>query len=239
MGPCVGESSAISSASSISSAASSSSTEGSEGGETSSAVSSSTGGGATCEDRFSVAEDGTITTTGPLSIRFRSLGAQFGYGNGGPIVPVTVAYKQQNRNRWTQLFGGSAINGSGGAEEVVASFEDGDSVIVKFRAYFHQRGWLTYDRTIYSNDGSDAILVLRNGDPAPQIPGANGQMGVALLLQSITQNGIVNIGEYDLALIGDFNRLDCRRCTTEYCTNCSGVDYQDGVLLVQFLPPSC
>ncbi len=200
----------------------------------------SSAGTATCADRFSVAADGTITTTGPLSIQFDSLGAQFGYGNGGPTVPVKVAYKKtSNGNSWTNLFSGNAINGTGGASQTVSGFTTGNKVILRYHASFSSRGWLSYDRKIYSNDGSSNIMVLRNGDTAPVVTTSNGQTSISTLLQSITANGVISIGTYDAVLVGDFNRQDCNSCSNNFCSNCTGVDYQDGVVLVKFLTPSC
>ncbi len=205
----------------------------------SSAVSSA-GASATCQDRFSIAADGTITTTGPLSIRFDSLGAKFGYGNGSTAVPVQVAYKKKTSgNSYTNLFSGNAINGNGGATQTVSGFKSGDNVIVRFWAQYSQKGWLSYDRKIVSNDGSNAVLVLRNGDTPPVILGSNGQTSISTLLAPIVSNGVISIGTYDLVLIGDFNRPDCNSCSNYYCSNCTGVDYQDGVVLVKFLTPSC
>jgi hypothetical protein len=176
-----------------------------------------------------------------LSVRFDSLGGQFAYGNGGPNVPVTVSYKKTtNGNSWTSLFSGNSINGTGGATQTVSGFVSGDKVIVKMRGYYKQKGWLTYDNTIYSNDGTKSIMVLRNGDSAPTITGSNGQQSISTLLQSITVNGKISIGTYDAVLIGDFNRMSCNvACSNNFCSNCSGVDYQDGVVLVKFLTPSC
>lgn len=233
LGPC---------ASGTSSAAVQSSSRSSSRSSSAAAVSSAGGGAASsagCTDRFSVATDGTITTTGPLSVRFDSLGAQFGYGNGGPDVPVTVSYRKKNNGGWTNLFSGNAINGNGGATQTVSGFKNGDKVIVKFRGYFRQSGWLTYDESYYSNDGTNAVLVLRNGATAPTIAGSNGQQSISTLLQSITTNGKISIGQYDAVLINDFNRPSCNSCSNNYCSNCSGVDYQDGVVLVKFLTPSC
>lgn len=227
LGPCPGDPGTSSSSSSSSSSSAAA------------ASSASSAAAATCEDRFSVAADGTITTTGPLSVRFDSLGAQFGYGNGGPDVPVTVKYRKKNSGSWSNLFNGDAINGSGGDTQTVTGFQNGDKVILSFRGYYKKKGWLTYDRTIYSNDGSKNVMVLRNGDTAPTITGSNGQTSVSTLLQSITVNGKISIGTYDAVLIADFNRQDCDSCSNNYCSNCSGVDYQDGVVLVKFLEPSC
>lgn len=238
LGPCPTSSAAAVSSSRSSAAAVSSSR--------SSSVASGAGGGgssaaATCQDRFSVAADGTITTTGPLSVRFDSLGAQFGYGNGGPNVPVTVKYRKKNSGSWSELFDGDAINGNGGDTDTISGFKNGDKVMLQFRAYFRQNGWLTYDRTIVSNDGSKSVMILRNGENAPTIPTSNGQTAISTLLQPITVNGKISIGQYDAVMVADFNRQECNQnqCSNNFCSNCSGVDYQDGIVLVKFLTPSC
>lgn len=235
LGPCDVETSSSSAASSAASVASSAASSAGGGG----------GGGAssaTCADRFSVAADGTITTTGPLSVRFDSLGAQFGYGNGGPNVPVTVQYRKKNSGNWSNLFSGNSINGTGGATQTVTGFtsnNNSNKVYLKFRGYYNNNGWLTYDRSITSTDSSRAVIVLRNGDTPPTISGSNGQQSISALLQPITVNGVISIGTYDVVMIADFNRPDCSSCNNNYCSNCTGVDYQDGVVLVKFLTPSC
>lgn len=234
LGACVVGASSSSSAGAVSSAAASSVQSSIASAAASSAASG--GGGAassaTCNDRFSVAADRTITTTGPLSIIFQSLGGQFGYGNGGPIVPVTVKYsKKANGNNASNLFSGNAINGTGGATQTVTGFKNGDKVVLKFRGYYRDNGWLTYDNTVVSNDNSGSVKVLRNGDLTPTIPGASGQQSVSTLLQPITVNGRISIGEYDVVMIADFNYEDC--------PNCESADFQDGIVLVKFQAPSC
>jgi prepilin-type N-terminal cleavage/methylation domain-containing protein len=214
---------------SISSAASSSSRS---SNRSSSSASSAAGNGGGCSDRFSVATDGTITTTGPLSVIFQSMGAQFGYGNGGPTVPVTVAYQNPSKpTKWLNLFSGNAINGTGGATQTVTGFVNGNKVILQFHAYFNSRGWLTYDNTVTSNDTTGSVKILRNGDPAPTIPGSTGQQSVSSLLAPITVNGKINIGSYDLLMLADFNYNTCHTCAES--------DFQDGIVLVKFQPPSC
>ncbi len=223
-------------ASSVSSSRSSSSSSRSSS-SSAAAVSSAGGGGgaassATCNDRFSVSADNTITTTGPLSIIFKSLGAQFGYGNGGPDVPVTVQYsKKTNGGSAKDLFGGDEINGTGGDQQTVTGFKNGDKVVLKFHAYYNDHGWLTYDNTVTSNDNTGSVKVLRNGDLPPTIPGATGQASISTLLQSIVVNGRISIGQYDVVMIADFNYNDCHTC--------EAADFQDGVVLVKFQAPSC
>lgn len=216
LGPCTGSSS---SASSVSSSASS-------------ATSAGTSSAATCTDRFSVASDGTITTTGTLNVIFQSLGAQFGYGNGGPDVPVYVLYsKKANGNSAKNLFGGAPINGTGGAIQTVTGFVNNDKVILKFHAYYSNNGWLTYDKTVSSNDTTGSVKILRNGDIAPTIAGSNGQRSVSTLLAPVTVNGRISIGQYDLLMLADFNYQDCHTCDS--------ADFQDGIVLVKFQSPSC
>ncbi|HVW66510.1 MAG TPA: type II secretion system protein [Candidatus Peribacteraceae bacterium] len=217
-----------------------------------SSVSSVSGGGGTgssssvaCTDRFSVSDDGTITTSGPLSIEFDDLGAQFGYGNGGPDVPVYVSYAQEGSSSsqsgwwwrhnsgttWISLFNGQAINGTGGATQTVTGFKTGDKVAVKFHASYSNHGWLSFDDSVESDDKTGSVKILRNGDSAPTIPGSTGQESVSDLIKSVTVNGKISIGQYDLLLLADFNYLQCHTC--------SAADFQDGVVLVKFQAPTC
>lgn len=235
-GACVGaaSSSAASSAAPASSAPASSAPAASSAGAASSETVP-----ASCPDRVSIANDGTISILGSLSVTFTSYGAQFGYGNGGPVVPVTVAYRKKNNGNWTNLFSGNQINGTGGATQTVSGFKNNDKLFVRFKAYHKQQGWLTYENYAYS-DEVPSVYMLRNGDTPPAINPGNGQAAVSTLLQSITDSqGKISVGQFDVVLLADFNRESCNSCTNYYCTNCSGVDYQDGVVLVRFNNPAC
>ncbi len=236
-GACVFASSA---ASSVSSAApASSSVSSAVVVASSAAAASSAAPPATCPDRVSVAADGTISILGSLSVTFTSYGAQFGYGNGGPTVPVTVTYRKKNSGKWTNLFSGNAINGTGGASQTVTGFKGSDQLYVRFKAYYSQQWWLTYENYAYSND-IPSVYMLRDGDTPPAINPGNGQAAVSTLLLPITDvNGKIDVGQFDVVLLADFNRESCNSCSNYYCTNCSGVDYQDGVVLVRFNSPSC
>jgi prepilin-type N-terminal cleavage/methylation domain-containing protein len=205
------------------------------------AVSSSTTP-ASCPDRVAVDTDGTIRILGSLSVTFVSYGAQFGYGNGGPTVPVTVSYRKKNSGNWTDLFSGNAINGTGGASQTVTGFNTSNNnnrLYVRFHAYYSQRGWLTYDNYAYSNT-IPTVYMLRDGDTPPAINPGNGQAAVSSLLRPITDSlGKIDVGQFDVVLLADFNRASCSSCNNYYCTNCTGVDYQDGVVLVRFNNPAC
>lgn len=237
LGACPTSSSSAASSTAITSSAVSSVASSSVSSISSVAASSASSSSAACADRFSIASDGTITTTGAMSVQFDSMGALFTYGSSGPDIPVTVAYKKTNNgNSWTNLFSGNAINGNGGATQTVSGFSNGDKVILRFWAKFSQRGWLSYDRKIYSNDGLSNVVLLRNGDVAPVLSSTSS---VSSLIQSITVNGLINIGTYDVLMMADFNRQDASSCADYFCSNGESVDYQDGIVLVKFLTPSC
>lgn len=237
-GACVFTSSASSAVVSSAAPASSSRSSVAVVASSAAAVSSAAGGG-TCPDRVAIDADGTIRILGSLSVTFTSYGAQFGYGNGGPIVPVTVTYRKKNSGSWTNLFSGNAINGTGGASQTVTGFKSTDKLYVRFKAYYSQQGWLTYENYAYSND-IPSVIALRDGATPPTITASNGQVAVSALLQPITgADGKIDIGQFDVALIADFNRESCNSCSNYYCSNCSGVDYQDGVVLVRFNNPAC
>lgn len=242
-GACVTASSSSSTAAQSSSVSSSSSSRSSSSSSRSSSSSSSAAASApqSCTDRVTIDSDGTIRINGSLSVTFRSYGAQFGYGN-GPDVPVTVQYRKKNSGNWSNLFSGNQINGTGGATQTVTGFSTSNNqnrLYVQFHAYFSQRGWFTYENYAYTND-IPSVLMLRDGDMPPVINPGTGQQSVSSLLTGITDTtGHIDIGQYDVVLLADFNREDCSSCSNYYCTNCSGVDYQDGVVLVTFNTPSC
>lgn len=231
-----------SAASSVSSASSASSVSSAASSAVSSGAASSESLPASCPDRVSIGSDGTIHILGSLSITFTSYGAQFGYGNGGPTVPVYVDYRKKNSGNWSELFDGDAINGTGGDTETVTGFSTANNknkLYVRFHAYYRQWGWLTYENYAYSND-PPSVLMLRDGDTPPLIPADNGQQTISELLQPLVgADGKIDIGQFDVVLIADFNRESCGYCSGYFCSNCTGVDYQDGVVHVRFNTPAC
>jgi len=242
-GACIAASSASSvAASSVASSAPASSAAASSVVSVAASSSSAIAAPNSCADRVTIDADGTIRINGSLSVTFISYGAQFGYGNGGPTVPVTVQYRKKNSGSWSSLFSGNQINGTGGAQQTVTGFSTSNNqnrLYVRFRAYYSQRGWLTYENYAYTNE-VPSVLMLRDGDMPPVISPGNGQAAVSSLLQPIIDTlGKIDVGQYDVVLLADFNRESCSSCSNYYCTNCSGVDYQDGVVLVRFNTPSC
>lgn len=241
-GACPVASSSSSNSSSSSVPASSSASSVPASSSVSSAAASSSSQPASCPDRVAIDADGTIRILGSLSVTFTSYGAQFAYGNGGPTVPVYVAYRKKDSGSWTNLFSGNQINGTGGATQTVTGFSTSnnqDRLYVRFRAYYSQSKWLTYENYAYS-DEIPSVLMLANGDTPPTITASNGQQSISTLLQPLVgADGKISIGQFDRVLIADFNRESCASCSNYFCSNCSGVDYQDGVVLVRFNSPAC
>lgn len=146
-------------------------------------------------------------------------------------MPIHVQYQKTVSNNWKNLFSGHDMNGTGGDTETVTGYVNGNKVIIKFHAAYNANRWLSYDRIIYSNDGVGDVKILRNGDVAPTIAGANGQTSVSSLISAYVQSGHIHIGQYDALLLADFNYPDCHTCAE--------ADFQDAVILVQFQTPSC
>jgi prepilin-type N-terminal cleavage/methylation domain-containing protein len=213
LGPCLGESSEASSA--ASSVASS---------VASSAASSAA---ATCADRFSVAADGTVTTTGTLNVIFTVLGSDITFGEGGPEVSVYATRKKLTGSSYQDLFSGNDVDG--GEAEIVTGYTNGKQVIVKVRGYYRQSKWLSFDQTYASNDQTGHVVLLRDGDLPPDYPAFDDQASMnAYLANILDDQGRIDIGTYDLVLLAELGSL-----------NSSSADFQDAVILIQFSQPSC
>jgi len=216
MGACAGGGASSSSVSSSSSSASS----------TGAQSSSSAGGGSACADRFSVAADGTITTTGAVDVTYRVLGSAVTYGAGGPEVNVYVSRKNLTGNSYSDLFSGSDVDG--GETQTVTNYTNGKQVVVKVRGYFRQSGWMTFDQTYRSNDQTGHIVILRNGAALPNYPAFNNQQSLQQFLRDVIVNNVISIGQYDLLILVELGSLTS-----------SAADFQDAVILVSFSQPSC
>lgn len=224
LGSCEGESSSSSAAAASSSAASSAPGSAPASSAASAGASSSTSS-LVCENRFSVEDDGTITTTGTVNVTFKALGSQITWGEGGPEIAVTVKRKRTTGNSYTDVFDGDDIDG--GEQETVTGYTNGSQVVVSVRGYYRQSRWLTFDRTYYSNDETGHILALRNGDPLPDFPVFDNQGELASFMQDIISNDHIYIGTYDIVLLVELGDLDTQ-----------SADFQDAVILLQFAQPS-
>lgn len=230
-GACPGSSSSSaaqssSAASSVVSSAAASSAASSAVPPASSAASSSSV--PACASRFSLSSNGVITILGSLNVTYTVIGSQLTYGAGGPNIDVTAKYRK-NTGPWTDLFGGGAINGNGGQVSTVTGLKSGNTLITNFRAYFKQKGWLTYDKTYATNDGSDHVRILRDGDTPPSAAAYGGQTSLKTYLQSILDaQGKIDVGPYELVLLAEMGD----------CTNCASGDFQDAVVKMSFSQPT-
>ncbi|MBM3231538.1 hypothetical protein FJZ28_04420 [Candidatus Peregrinibacteria bacterium] len=196
-----------------------------DGGTTGSDTGGGTGGDTggsddqeTCEERFSVADDGTIETTGSVKVTAKVLGSAITYGANGPEVQVNVSASTDNGTTWSDLFGGNDIDGNEISE--LGSLTAGQKIVLKVRG---RHGWL-FDKTYRSNDKSGHIEVLRNGDSPPAYkPFGNQQSLVAFLKDILDTNGKIKIGAYDAVLLVELGSL-----------NSNSSDFQDAVILLQF-----
>lgn len=180
-----------------------------------------------CEARFSVAENGTITAAGPLDVTFRALGSEITFGEGGPEIAVTV--KRQNpvkTKKWIKVFGGNDIDGG---EVETATYDSGQKVVLQIRGHYKKNAWLSFDETYDSDDSEGHIVVLRDGDALPSYPVFDDQGNLADFLQDILDaEGNVDIGQFDAVLLVELGTL-----------NSSAADFQDAVLLLEFGEPAC
>jgi len=199
-----------------------STTGGDSGGGSSGGGDSDDDGGSsdtpTCEDRFSVSANGTISTTGTVSMTAKALGAEITYGAGGPEVQVRAHVSTDGGSTWNMLFNGSEIDG--GEEQTLTNITSDSQVVVKINGRY---GWL-FNKTYLSNDQSGHIEVLRNGDTPPDYDVFDTQESLSTFLADvIDDDGKISIGEYDVILLGELGSLGT-----------STSDFQDAVLLLTF-----
>lgn len=234
LGACPGDPDPDPESSSSSSAASSvSSAQSSVGGASSGGSSSAGGGGGSCEDRFSVSSNGAIETTGLVNMEVQVLGSQITYGSGGPEVDVYVSYSKDGGKKYTNLFGGNDVDG--GEQATITGLASGTKIAIKARGYFRKRGWLTFDKSYTTIDGTTHLRPLRNGDPVPNFPAFGDQSGLEVFLDNVidAQNNI-SIAQYDVVILGELGVSNLSQPS-------AAADFQDIVLLLKFTqqPGSC
>ncbi|MDA1209226.1 MAG: hypothetical protein O2904_04320 [bacterium] len=197
-------------------------TGGDSGGSSGDSGGSSGGGGTpTCTDKFSVASDGTITTTGTVDATFTVLGSEITYGANGPEVQVTAYVSTDNGLSWTPLFGGLDIDG--GETQKLSNLPSGTKVLIKYNGRY---SWF-FNKTYISNDGKDHIEVLRNGDTAPAYDAFGNQAALSTFLKDVvSEDGTITIGQYDAVFLGELGTL-----------NSASSDFQDAVVKVTFSQP--
>ena len=210
-----------------------SSSGGSSGGETSSSGGSSSGGtgsssggggdtpGPACEDRFTVGDDGVITTTGNVNATFEVLGSEITYGSGGPEVQVRVYASTNGGTTWVPLFNEEDVDG--GETQAVLNIPNGSQVLLKVKGRY---SWL-FNRTYISNSGDGHIEVLRDGDTPPAYDAFDNQEDLSTFLSRVIgSDGNISIGTYDAIFLAELGGLGT-----------SSADFQDAVVKVTFNQP--
>lgn len=169
-----------------------------------------------CEDRFSVAVDGTIQTTGKVNAKVRALGSDITYGAGGPEIQVTAQWST-NGTTWTNLYNGVDIDGG--------ELETLTSIAANTRLSFKAKGVYSsyFNKSYTTTDATGHIDVLRNGERVPNYPVFNNQASIETFLRPYIVNGKIAVGEYDAIILVELGDL-----------NTTSADFQDLVLLVQF-----
>ncbi|MDD4319078.1 MAG: prepilin-type N-terminal cleavage/methylation domain-containing protein [Candidatus Peribacteraceae bacterium] len=185
----------------------------------------------TCPVRFLIQEDGTVLTTASLSVVARALASEITYGTGGPSINVTVTFTKKKNKSWSSLFDGDPIEA--GMTDTVSNVGVSSQVALKIRGYFKKSGWLTFDETAVTNDGSDHTLLLRRGDPLPQyLPYGEQALLEEILGDYLDANGRLTIAPHMLVVLAELSTITYPPSSSQ--------DFQDAVLLLEFNGgPSC
>ncbi|HCI03546.1 TPA: hypothetical protein DE059_01325, partial [Candidatus Peribacteria bacterium] len=146
------------------------------------------------------------------------MGSEITYGAGGPEIQVTVEASTDGGSTWIPLFGGGDIDG--GEEQVIENLPSGSQIVLRFKGR-HRWFW---QKTYKSNDQTGHVEVLRDGNSPPDYqPYANQASLESFLQEVIDDNGKIDIGEYDVVLLGELGTL-----------RTASSDFQDAVVLIEF-----
>ena len=198
---------------------------GGNGSAGSSASTSSISSEPTCEDQFTVKDDGTIQTTGTVDATVKVLGSAVTYGTGGPDVKVRVSASTDGGQTWISLFDDKNV--SGGEQQVLRNLPSGTKLLFKVNG---RHSWL-FNRTFQSNDSGGHMLVLRNGSALPAFDAFANQSSLASFLRGVLDtNGHIKIGKHDAIFLTELDTL--------WKTS---ADFQDAVIQTSFAaePGSC
>ena len=191
---------------------------------------------------FTIDVNGGIIPNSDMGALIKVLGKQITYGAGGPSIPVTVQMKiasKQNgngHNKFNPIFGGNPVNG--GEQMNPGTIAKGDTLAFSANADYSS-GKTTYFDATYASDAPVAfqddathyhVLVLKNGDVAPDKPGFSGQTALATYIAPYVDTGThrMVLGRDDAIILWEFN--------PNY--NSAAADFQDLAMLVQLTPAS-
>jgi hypothetical protein len=170
--------------------------------------------------------NGIVVASGTWDVRLSIVGAQItcGSAQNAPDIPVTAKYSSDGGASYTTLFGGATLNGNGGQSVDLGQVPSGSRIGVQGRATLASCG--NFDATYDSFSGSDHVLILKQGDPAPNKPAYAGQGSLASFMQpyvnTVTQTMVLDANQVILLyeFSGDLSQ--------------PAADFQDLVVLFTF-----
>jgi hypothetical protein len=154
----------------------------------------------------------------PLRMKVRVLGVAF--QSGRTLLPLD-AYWSMNGSSWNRFFYGTGPEVVAGKVLIDQKVKKGDTID------FGARGWANGWQPFHSTTKEDPyIIVLKNGDKAPNYAPAYNQDSVVSFLKPYTDaGGNIRIGERDLIILWEASTA--KPGTTYF-------DMQDLVVLVTF-----
>ena len=187
---------------------------------------------------FTIDVNGGIIPNNDMNALIKVLGKQISYGAGGPPIPVTVQMeivtKQNGKGKFNPIFGGNPVNG--GEQMSPPTLGQGDTLAFSANANYTSGKTTYFDATYASNapvsfqDDSTHyhVVVLKNGDVAPDTPGFSGQTSLATYIAPYvdTSTHRMVLGRDDAIILWEFN--------PNY--HSAAADFQDLAMLVQLSP---
>lgn len=234
MGSCLGSSSSAAAQSSSASSAASSA----QGSSASGSSAAGGGGGSTaCSSKFTLAANGTVTTTASTSVTFTNMLSQITFGAGGPAVSVHACQSQDGGSTFGSLYGTSSnCNGNGnaygnavrpgGTDVKTMTIASGRQMVLKIAGKYRQNGWLAFNESFLSNDQTGHIQILVNGTQLSNYPGFGSQTSLKNYLISqgkANSEGVITTDDCELVYITELGDLGT-----------SASDFQDDVMSVTF-----
>lgn len=182
---------------------------------------------------FDIEDEGTIVLKSSATMNFTVLGAAISYG-GRYDMPVTVSLDIDGSS--TDPYGSSShalngnINGTNPSPYNAGTLEEGTEISISASSWYKKSGdgssssdWSEYMSK--SSDGSDNIVILRDGDPVPDTPGFLGQDGIADMVDGYVDGDKISLGENEAIVLFELGTNNM---------SSSAADFQDAVILVSF-----
>ena len=168
-------------------------------------------------------ETGAVVVTERVDARFQVLGSQITYGAGGQEIPVFPSVSIDGGASYTTMNKGNDVDG--GENLYLTDVSDPSEIAIKARALYKKGSKTYFDSTRYSNVGDAHVVVLRQGDIAPNYAAFDEQDPLNDMIEPYLGPGrVVNIGSNDVLFLFEFNpELDV-----------AAADFQDLVVVCTF-----